>query len=124
MENNTVTFKRTSLGQFESFLNGQITNWHICNGSLGASGGGANIYLVYDSTREDCQPTKIQGTLQMCKKVVTLMIQRKATREQKEMREGILRAEQLAKRHVDALVEKFNASALLQNCADAWLWAR
>lgn len=75
MENiqpNKVTFTRSSLGQFESFLNGVQTKWSICNGCLGLSGRDTrNIYLIYDRTREDCQPTKIQGTLQMCKKSVT-----------------------------------------------------
>lgn len=67
-----VTFKRTSLGQFESYLDGVQTKWSICNGSLGMSGRDTrNIYLVYDRTRADGQPTKIQGTLQMCKKTVS-----------------------------------------------------
>lgn len=73
-----VTFKRTSLGQFESFLDGAQTKWSICNGSLGVSGrDSANIYIVFDRTREDCQPTKIMGTLQMCKKTVAHWLTRK-----------------------------------------------
>jgi hypothetical protein len=69
-----ITFRRHSLGQFESFLNGTQTKWSICNGSLGMSGRGQNLYLVYDRTREDGKPTRIAGSLQMCKKAVTQML--------------------------------------------------
>lgn len=79
MENVTqhaVTFTRVGPGEFESFLNGQPTKWCICNGSLGLSGRGRNIYLVYDRSRTDAVPSKIMGSLHMCKQAVTQILTR------------------------------------------------
>jgi hypothetical protein len=72
---NVVTFKRIANGEFESYLNGEKTEFRIYNGCLGLDGRDTpNIYMV---AKLDT-PTKIQGTLQMCKKSITHWLTKRA----------------------------------------------
>ncbi len=73
---NTVTFNRVHLGVFEILVNGIVSSkWQIVNGCAGLSGRDTrNIYIL----AKDGMPTKIQGTLQMCKKTATYFLGKEA----------------------------------------------
>ena len=69
-----LTTNRIAAGQFEVLWNGQKTDWHIVNGSLGLSGRDTqNVYgIANEVTGKRCWI----GTLQACKKCLTLTLKK------------------------------------------------
>lgn len=68
-----LTTKRISNGEFEVYWNGQKTSFEIINGSLGLSGKDTpNVYGIIQPNK----PVKWIGTLQACKKVLSLTFQK------------------------------------------------
>jgi hypothetical protein len=69
-----VTFNRVQNGVFEILVDGvKNERWEIVNGCAGLSGRDTpNIYVLC----KDDLPTKIQGSLQMCKKAAVQILSR------------------------------------------------
>lgn len=70
----TVTFARVMNGVFDVLVDGvKSDRYEIVNGCAGLSGRNTrNIYVL----AKDGMPTKIQGTLQMCKKAASDILSR------------------------------------------------
>ena len=70
-----ITFHRVANGIFEVLLDGVRTDHTIINGSLGLGGRGQNMYGIKKvSTGE----TRWIGSLERCKKAVTLFYTKEA----------------------------------------------
>jgi len=67
MNDNTkrVTFNKITTGLFDVLFDGTKTGYEIYNGSLGASGRGANMYIIVNETKGTRKPI---GSLQMAKR--------------------------------------------------------
>ena len=74
--NNTanVTFKRIGTGEFESYLNGEKTEFGIVNGCLGMSG--RDTRNIYGVTRNG-ELVKWLGPLRTCKSMIEFTLRKR-----------------------------------------------